>query len=519
MSSRLGVACSLLLACYLSAPAPLPSPATGVGSSPLRRLSIRELCNTYGELTGEIVTADDFLPEAVPLGFDNGPDLSMVQTDQAARFEEIAWRVATSVTARREPRVLAGCDGVACRDVLVDSFAPRAYRRPLRGGERARLRALWDGTIATASIDATMQTVLAAIFQSPSFLYREEIGAPDAGARRLGPWEIASELSYFVTGNPPDDALALAAASGAIVSPAARRREAERLLATPAGRAQWRTFLREWLALDDLAPTHKQPPDHMSRDLAGAMDDDVNALLDDALSPSGSLARLFTSNVAFVRAPLTDVYGIGPSGFASLADQPSRVELDPKLRGGVLTRPAWLAVHSSAMDSGPIARGVFVLRALLCAPPPAPPSGVAQVAPTTAFTHTTRDRFAAHVSDPTCQSCHSVIDGIGFGFEQFDAIGAWRTTENGFPIDTSGTLDGAPFVGATELSARMLAGEELRTCFTKQMYRFAMGTPEDARTTSALASASKGFTTTSPIESLVVAIAESDLFVLRGGAP
>jgi len=520
--TRFAVACSALLAaCYLGDTTPVPSPSvTGVGSSPLRRLSVRELCNTYARLTGEDVTADDFLPEAVALGFDNGPDLLVTQTDQGARIEAVAWRVAQNVTARREPKVFAGCDGgAACRHVLIGTFAARAYRRPLREGETSRLRALWDQTMTTASLDVTMETVLAAIFQSPSFLYREEIGTPAGDARRLGPWEVASELSYFVTGNPPDDELAQMAASGEIVSAPARRRQAERLLATPAGRTQSRTFLRQWLALDDIATTDKMPPLVFTRDLARAMDDDVNALLDEVLSGSGSLDQLFTSNVAFVREPLASVYGLAPTKFVSAGDGTSRVELDPSLRGGILTRPAWLAVHSSATDSGPIARGVFVLGALLCAPPAPPPAGVSQVAPSTEQAHTTRDRFAAHASSPTCQSCHWVIDGIGFGFEQFDAVGAWRTTENGYPVDTSGTLDGAPFVGATELSKKMLASDALRSCFTKQMYRFAMGAPEDARTSAALDVASKDFTTRSSIEALVVAIAESDLFVFRGGAP
>jgi hypothetical protein len=261
------------------------------------------------------------------------------------------------------------------------------------------------------------------------------------------------------------------------------------------------------------------PPFVFTRDLALAMDDVVNGLFDEVLSSSGSLTQLLTSNVAFVRPTLMGVYGFESTTFIPSSDQMSRVLLDPSVRGGVLTRPAWLAVHSSATDSGPIARGVFVLNALLCAPPPAPPPGVAQVAPVTPSTHTTRERFEAHVSNAMCQGCHSVIDGLGFGFEQFDAIGAYRTTENGYPVDTSGTLDGQSFVGATELSQRLLAGDEMRSCFTKQMYRFAMGTPEDLRTAQSLDAATKTFTTASPIEALVLSIVESDLFVLRGGAP
>ncbi len=514
--------CVLLAACYMGETVhPLPAAIAADGSSArLRRLSVREVCNAYADLTGDLVTKDDFLAETTAIGFDNGPDLLMMQTDQAARFEAVAWRVAEAVVTRREPNVLESCEPAACRDVVVSRFAPRVYRRPLRDGEGARLVALYDQTRTSATDDVALETMLAAIFQSPAFLYREEIGTTTGGATRLAPYEIASELAFFVTGHPPDDTLLATAASGELSQAAARRREALRLLATPAAQVQWRTFLRQWLSLDDIAYTEKMPPLSFPPELARAMDDDVNAFFDDVLwSSTGSLTELFSSSTGFLRDPLPAVYGLRPAGSTL-----KRVALDPSRRGGILTRPAWLSVHASAADSGPIARGVFVLDALLCAPPPAPPPGISRVPPSTPDTHTTRDRFTAHVANPQCQTCHAAIDGIGFGFEEFDTMGAYRTTENGYPIDTSGTLmnsaggDG-PFVGVTELSRRLLDGDALRMCFMKQVFRFAMGAPEAANATPDIVASSNGFDTKTRISDLVVSFVESDLFVVRQGAP
>src|SRR5439155_8806960 len=142
---------------------------------------------------------------------------------------------------------------------------------------------------------------------------------------------------------------------------------------------------------------------------------------------------------------------------------------------GILTRAGFLTVHAGFDSSNPIARGIFVRASMLCAPPHAPPQSVPKSVPPDGA-RTTRDRYEQHVHDPFCQSCHAAIDGVGFGFEQFDGIGAFRTHENGVLVDTSGTLmdsDGAdgPFVGASELGARLLASPRLPSCFAVNMFR------------------------------------------------
>lgn len=524
-----GLLFAILVGCYhgersteraLDAPPP-PSAAPDPSAPRLRRLSVREMIAAIFDLTGETVGAADYLVEPTAMGFDNGPSLAMVDTDQAARIEAVAWSVAERVVAARNVRVLAGCGAewnAACRDAVLDGFGARVARRPLREAERGRLVALYD---EVASVDDgarahAMEAMLAALLQSTAFLYREEIGAvAPSGERRLGEHEIASALSFFVAGSTPDDALLGAAARGELSLAEGREREARRLLATPAGRRQARRFVREWLALDDLATTTKTGDFRLPPALRDAMDAELDGVIDDALgSRGGSLASLFTTPVGLVSSELAPIYGLG-----SAPAEPAIATLDVATRRGILTRAGFLAVHSAPDNSAPIARGVFVLDAMLCRTPSPPPPGITRVAPVTPLTKTTRQRFAAHTANATCQSCHASIDGVGFGFEEFDPLGQYRASEGGEAVDTAGSVDlGAgpvPFTGVAALEDALLASDALRDCFVKQVVRFATGAPENAATLPAIRALASDFRVDGRIDELAVAIVRSDAFVVR----
>jgi len=215
------------------------------------------------------------------------------------------------------------------------------------------------------------------------------------------------------------------------------------------------------------------------------MSSELDRFFDDVLwNRSGSLRELFTSNRSFVDGPLAQLYG------ASVVGADFRpVTLDQRQRSGILTRAGFLAVHSDADSSGPIARGVFVLSSIACQPPSPPPPGIP---PAPAVTdpaeqgRTTRQRFDQHVASSFCATCHTQIDGIGFGFEAFDAVGAYRTTENGNPVDSSGTIIGmgaidGPFDGVAELASRLAGSPVLSDCFARQFYRYALGEAEGAQ--------------------------------------
>ncbi|HEY8042353.1 MAG TPA: DUF1592 domain-containing protein [Polyangiaceae bacterium] len=514
--------------CQTDAPAASASTSDGDPSVPggarrMRRLSVPEYIRVVSDLVGVKVSPDRFLPESSDTGYENGPDNLTVQADQAATFEQLAGELAKPAAAAQLAQCAqAGQDVTACKQAFFDGFATRAFRRPLTSGEANRLGALFDSAAGVAGLSGALETTSLAILQSPGFLYREEIGgapADDApGAVRLAPYELASELSFLLTGTMPDDALLAAAGSGSLATPADLRREAARLLATPAARAQRRLLIDDWLATSRLASVVKDPAAYPGFDgaLQGAMRSELDLFYDFAVSDRGTLADLFGDSTSFVDARLARHYG--SAGGATDADFPP-IALDPGTRSGVLTRGGFLTVHSGYGDSNPIERGVFVLSALLCTPPRPPPPDIPRTVPPD-DTRTTRDRYAAHASNPFCQGCHAAIDGVGFGLEQFDGVGATRTQENGYPVDTSGLLvdgdgTGAPFVGGSQLGALLVASPRLSQCFVRQVYRFALGVAESPADQPTIDDLSGGFTAQSAIDALLLDLVGRRAFLER----
>ncbi len=499
----------------------------------LRRLSRREYDNVVRDLLGDTShPARAFVADAYANGYDNGSAGLAVQSDQVASYQAAAESLAAAAVARDLGRLIGGCDVATmgadgCVDAFFDAFAARAFRRPLFAPEKQRLRDVFHAELAAGSDFVTgVRTLIEVVLQSPQFLYREELGPIGAlgspgKSLRLSDWEIASELSFLLTGSSPDDALWSAVQNGRFTTDDDRRREAARLVATPGAKEALRTFLHAWLGTDRLVDLSKDPAAYPAFDLttAASMRGELDRVYDDALAaPDGSLRRLFTSSASYVDDALAPVYGLPLAG-GSADFRP--VALDPALRRGVLTRAGFLAVHADTDGSGPIARGVFVLGAIMCAAPAPPPPNVPPAVPAgdpSAQNLTTRQRFERHVSTPFCASCHTRIDGIGFGFEQFDAIGALRSIERGQPVDTSGAVvgtgevDGA-FVGASELDAKLAGSKVLSDCYMRQAYRFAMGQVEpDGTDPTRLAG---GFSSDARLVDLFLAIVADPVFVTR----
>jgi hypothetical protein len=379
--------------------------------------------------------------------------------------------------------------------------------------------------------------MLETVLESPSFLYREELGQPDpslpANVVRLTDDEVASELSFLIAGSIPDAQLSAAAASGLLKTADQIKSQAVRLLATPAAKPEMRTFLHMWMNTQNVAGVNKDPMVYPELSSAPGLGNSMHAELDQFFDSvlwtgTGSLRELLTSTQSFIDSNLaTLIYKMPAPAAAGM--QP--VQLDPATRKGVLTRSGVLARNADADNSGPVARGVFVMRSLLCSPPPPPPAGVNTVlppfTPATVGQLTTRKRLDNHMTNPQCVSCHRLIDGIGFGFEQFDAMGVYRTTDNGAPVDPSGDLlvgdvQGA-FVGVNALEDKLLQSNQVLGCVVKQFYRYALGVSEADATTGVipvatqalLASLQKGFTQDSHLTDALMAIATAPAFFLR----
>jgi hypothetical protein len=476
------------------------APSSALPIRRIRRLSNREYNNVVRDLLGNpSQPANQFVVDVYQNGYDNGSAGLAVQSDQVVDYQSAAESLASTAVQGRLDLLVHGCqpatDGAqTCLETLIFDFAARAFRRPLTDTEAQRLRDLFGAELqGGASFERGIQTILEVILQSPQFLYREELGGVDEVAANSGAevpltdYEVASELSFLLTGSMPDEELWTAVQQGRFRTRQDHSREAARLLATGGAKASLRAFLHQWLATDQLATISKDTNVYpsFSPAISASMASELDQFFDAVLwAGDGSLRELFTSSKSFVDAKLAELYGVPvtASGF-----QP--VVLDAQLRSGVLTRAGFLAAHSAVDSSGPISRGVFLLQSIMCSPPPRPPPDVPPVPAATdpsVQSLTTRQRFDQHVSSARCASCHSRIDGIGFGFEEFDGIGAFRVLDNGQPVDTSGTVIGTgemdgDFQGVGELTARLSGSRLLAVCFARQVYRYAMGQVEDPK--------------------------------------
>jgi hypothetical protein len=507
----------------------------------LRRLSRREYNNVVLDLLGQIGVnnpGDKFAPEDYPNGYDNGPSKLTVQnTDD---FATAAAALAPAAVAKNISVLIGACDPTqnaqACVTAFLNNFLTRAYRRPATDGEKQRLQTVYGvGAANGGGFNGGLELMLEAALQSPSFLYREELGAVDPtlapGLVRLTDYEVASELSFAIIGSMPDAELFAAAQAGKLESTADISMQATRLTGLAEAKPALRAFLHQWVNTNTLDVLAKDPMLYpaltATPTLAQSMKTELDQFFDQVMwTGAGSLRELLTSTDGFVDANLaTLVYKMNaPPGSGT---QP--VQLDPTLRKGFLTRAGFLANNANEDDSGPVARGILIMRQFLCLPPPPPPNNVpAQpTAATGAMNHeTTRQRLDAHLTTTTCRGCHVIIDGIGFGFEEFDSLGAYRTTENGLPIDSSGQLllgeVQGPFNGAVELENKLLQSNDVLGCVSKQLYRYAMGQPETDQTgrepmaaANVLAAMSSGFSADSHFTDPLKQLIASPAFVLR----
>lgn len=432
----------------------------------LRRLSSRELTKTIEDLTTLEIPDERVANLYVPRKYDNGDPDAWVTSDALNLLEGLAWSIADEVVQKKIDRVYGGCaDAASCKTQLLGTIVPRVYRRPLSASEATRYDAMWNEALATG-VDDAVRVVLAAAFQSPYFFYRSEVGARGPGERiaLLDPYEVASELSYLVVGTTPDEELLQAAREGRLSTRTERLAQLDRLLATEDAAKQQKHFLGLYLATADTAYVAKNPQT-FPKFKPAPLGVELNRMLDDVIE-SGASSRTLLTFPHTLAPPVPPQYSEGGS---------------PPVRG-VLMHPAFLATHASYDHSNPVARGLFVLTNLLCATPKPPPPGIPRAPNPESKEKTTRARFAEHSSNPMCQTCHRAIDGIGFGFEEYDGIGRFRTTENGVPIDAAGILpaDGAetPYRGVHELSDLLAKSKDVSDCYSMHIVRFALGAGE-----------------------------------------
>lgn len=361
---------------------------------------------------------------------------------------------------------------------VIEKFVARAYRRPARSDEVDRLeslarQALKDGE----SLERAVQLAVTACLVNPSFLFRVELDpGSQVGKRDLSNYELASRLSYFLWSTMPDDELFSLASQQSLTRKEVLSAQVRRMLTSSRSDALADNFASQWLQLRKLqtvALDRKQFPLFDDR-LRASMTKETLLYFNDIVRNNRSVLDFIDSDYTWVDDRLARLYDLPGPSTGSWA----RVKLAKGTRGGVLTQASVLAVTSNPTRTSPVKRGKWVLENLLGTPPPPPPPGVGNLQEERVLdAKTLRERMEQHRRKPECSVCHSQMDAIGFGLENFDAVGRWRTADQGQPIDPSGVLgDGTRFSGPAELKAILLAKKDLFVrCLAEKLLTYAIG--------------------------------------------
>ncbi len=461
--------------------------ATDPGRVTLHRLNRAEYNNTVHDLLGTKLTpAEDFPIDDRGNGFDNMADVLTLSPLHLSVYHTAAKALAAEALSNATQRAaLITCDlaqGDTCVRQVLKDFAYRAWRRPIADAELDRMMAVVG--VAKANGDTAevgLGLALRALLMSPHFIFRVELDqdptslAPHA----LSGYELASRLSYFLWSSTPDSALMASAESGALGTPATLKEQATRLLADAKARSIIDNFAGQWLhlrAVDSLEPDHTLFP-NVDAPLLSAMKSETELLFKDIAFQGTPLVQLLTANYTYLNDRLATHYGLPAVGSTEL----KKVDLTGNAqRGGFLTQGGFLTLTSHVNRTSPVVRGKWVLDELLCAtvPPPPPNVNLAGVSMAKEQGLTQRQALEVHRADPTCNSCHQLMDPIGLGLENYDAVGAYRDMDAGKPIDANGQLpSGETFVGSKELAARVAAKPEFARCAARKLYSYALGRP------------------------------------------
>lgn len=421
------------------------------------------------------------------------------------------------------------------REVL-ERFASRAYRRPVTKAELDRLLKLADaqlkagdkaGAAATGKWEAAMQFAMTAVLVSPKFLFRVELDdRPDsAESHPIDEYQLASRLSYFLWASMPDQELFDLAAKKQLT--ANLDAQVKRMLRDPRANALVDNFVMQWLQLQPLKNAQPDPKKfpQFNEQLRAAMITETKLLFGEIVREDRKVLDVLNADFTYVNATLARHYGLmsGPNAPRFKNNEEFvRVDLKGTNRGGVLTQASVLTVTSNPGRTSPVKRGRYVLEQLLGTPPPPPPPNVPELEkdgkPVNAGT--LRQQMEAHRANPACANCHAKMDGLGFGLENFDALGGFRTQDGNAPIDSSGELPGnIKFSGATELKGVLLGKKELfARCLTEKLMTYALGRGLEFYDRRAVDAVTAGLAKSDyKFSALVTEIVKSDPFRMRRG--
>jgi mono/diheme cytochrome c family protein len=510
------------------------------GRVTIRRLNRVEYRNTIRDLMGVDYPATEELPsDDVGYGFDNIADVLSLAPVHLEKYLAAAEKIVSEVflDVKRRERFLSWRGDArnpreAARRILTE-FARRAYRRPVSPQEVERLLQLVDKARQDGDgPEEALQVAFKAVLVSPHFLFRiERDPAPDEkrplplpaeryvpGVYPLSEYELATRLAYFLWSSMPDEELFQLAEKGQLRQNLDA--QVKRMLQSPKSRALVENFAGQWLQLRNLSSIMIDPKLFPRYDafMRESMQRETEMYFEYILREDRSILEFLDSDYTFLNERLARHYGI--EGVQGL--EMRLVKLPDRRRGGILTHASILTVTSNPTRTSPVKRGKFILENILGTPPPPPPPDVPELDndKNAVLTGSLRQRMEKHRENPGCAVCHVKMDALGFGLENFDAIGAWRTKDGSFEIDPSGTLpDGTTFRNPAELRQALLQqADQFRRCLAEKLLTYALGRglepTDNVFLREIVAQTKQGG---DRFSALILAIVHSDPFQLRRG--
>jgi hypothetical protein len=505
-----------------------------VVDTPIRRLTRFEYNNTVRDLLGDTTNPADVLPpEEEVAGFNNqaaaltSSDLLIEQYMKVA--EDVGARAVLDMGALL-PACDPGLDGSdTCALSFIQDFGRRAFRRPLSQTEIERLKGVFDWAVNDADLgrfEDGIQVVIEATLQSPSFLYRPELGGETPIEGDVVPftsWEMATKLSYMLWNTMPDPILFAAAEADELQTKEQIAAQATRMLEDDRARDLIRNFHTQWLLLSHLDSVTKDTSVYpaFNGSLRPLWTEEIHAFVEQViLEGDGSLQALLTANYSFMNEELASFYGDDVLDSVT-GPEFRQVQLDPDRRAGFLTSAGLMATHANVNQSSPVFRGKFVREQLMCNTLPLPPNDLVIEPPELDPNKTTKEQFEEIGANPACAGCHTLMNPIGFIFEHYDGVGQWRDQQNGKDIDAIGEvvqtddIDG-DYDGAIELASALAGSTQVQECVSSQWFRFAYNrtvTQEDSCSVEQLNDVfrSSNFN----IRALLVALTQTNAFLYR----
>ena len=545
---------------------PTPSPTSNT-SPTLRRMPASTYENALRALfDDEILSAQQvetvYLPVALELNnFDNNAAVDVASPALVEAYHNRALAISEQLLGLTHE--LFDCvdldedEHLECMTEGFAMFARRAWRRSLTDDEWTNLSTLRSDLLDDLPEEEVDALMLQYILQSPHFLYYPEFGTPDEsagpGMRRLTPFELAARMAAFLWDSIPDEDLLYAAEVGELETTEHIRAQARRMLDDGRAKSAVQNFYRQLLEFNAIGANNvnfsiqlpsdtdqvdvvENDTDYLRMVLIPAMRAEAISMVDrEIVHHDGTLEGLLSANRGYVTYDTANIYGAGiPEDAPTISMEETgidaetvvgeigqlfEVDLDAAQRAGFLTTIGFLSSHSKPLYPSPVERGVYILDRILCNKPAPPPDQVPELDETTAnmVIRTNRDRYAQHTSDPACAGCHTLIDGIGFTFENYDTLGDWRDTDNGYPVDASGELLGTdvdgPVTDAVELIHTLAGSRRVHDCHVSNWSRYALARSTSRADASHLQTLQNAFwDSQGDIQSLLVNLVLSPIF-------